>query len=314
MKKHRFRFTRESRERLEQFGEIKASEPSKQTETSKSVTPWWKKSISEKHPAQEKHQTKEQDAPLPPQEEAEEQQDAAPVFCVASRTHVGLVRTSNQDAVIWDDHLCGIADGMGGHKGGETASAQARDGLIELLKGKQPDPNELHQAMKSVNRRIFLQAAEDENLAGMGTTVTALWFDKACVYIAHVGDSRCYRLRGGELTQVTDDHSVVAELQRAGVLTPERAAIHPMRNVITRAVGTQNTVCVDMLAEKRKYGDKWLVCSDGLHGMVSEEVIQTVLITYPPEEAAEQLLQAALAGGGQDNVSLIIIEDREVAR
>lgn len=290
MKKHRFRFSKESRESLERFGE-----PEKQESKPETV----------EAPASEAAE------PQPVTAQAAAQPEDAVGFTVAVRTHVGLVRASNQDAVIHDGHLCGVADGMGGHNGGEVASAGARDRLIELLHGKEPDPTELHQAIRTVNRKLFIQAAENEALSGMGTTLTALWFGPECVYIGHVGDSRCYQLRDGELKQITDDHSLVAEMLRAGILTAEQAAAHPMKNVITRAVGTEASVVVDMTAVVRKPGDRWLVCSDGLHGLVSDEQLRDALADNPPEQAADLLLQAALDAGGRDNISLVIVDDRE---
>lgn len=236
-------------------------------------------------------------------------------MCIAARTNVGKVRHSNQDALIEapEDSLWGVADGMGGHNGGETASAGARDGLIELLHGKEPEQGCLRTAIGAVNRRLFLQQEDDESLAGMGTTLTALWLSKTCVYIGHVGDSRAYRLRDGKMEQITDDHSVVAELVRCGMLTKEQAAIHPMRNVITRAVGTEEGIEVDLLCEERRKGDVWLVCSDGLYGMVEDEDIEEILKNHEPEKAAELLIEAALNGGGRDNVSVVVLQDKEGA-
>lgn len=239
--------------------------------------------------------------------------DDAP-FVVAVRTHIGKVRSSNQDAVIEAGRLVGVADGMGGHQGGETASAGVRDHLIAYLKSASPDPTVLSRAIKAANRRLFIQAQETPSLRGMGTTLSVLWLGDECAYIGHVGDSRVYRMQGEELEQITDDHSYVMEMVRAGLITQEEAATHPMRNVITRAVGTEGGVDVDVKAAVRKPGDIWLICSDGLHGMVKEPQMAELLRNNPPEQAADLLLQAALDAGGRDNISLVVLLDKEGAK
>lgn len=228
-----------------------------------------------------------------------------------TRTDIGRVRASNQDALIDAWPLLGVADGMGGHQGGEVASASARDLLIQLLKGKEPDPQALRTAITAVNKRLFIRQGEEKELAGMGTTLTVLWAGKEDMLIGHVGDSRAYRLRDGEWRQMTADHSMVAEMVREGLLTQEQAACHPMRNVITRAVGTEEGVNADILTEKRCRGDVWLVCSDGLHGMVDDEKLADLLRRNDPEKAADLMLQAALEAGGRDNISLAILVDGE---
>ena len=148
----------------------------------------------------------------------------------------------------------------------------------------------------------------------MGTTLTILWFAGDAVHIGHVGDSRAYRLRDGKLTQITDDHSVVAEPVRSGMLTPEQAASHPMRNVITRAVGTEEGVEIDLLCEERHAGDVWLVCSDGLYGMVPDSAMEAILTVNTPQAASKLLLDAALAAGGHDNVTVVLVQDKEGSR
>ena len=287
---HKFHFSKESKERLKNF------------------------LLGDRHKAGKDTPAEEEKTPV---QESSAQVVMAPTVCggvvVAARTDIGKVRRSNQDALVEspEDRLWGVADGMGGHNGGETASAGARDGLIELLHGKDPEQGALRTAIGAVNRRLFLQQKEDESLAGMGTTLTVLWLTDACVYIGHVGDSRAYRLRDGEMKQITDDHSVVAELVRSGMLTREQAATHPMRNVITRAVGTEDGIEIDLLCEERRPGDVWLVCSDGLYGMVDDESIAQILRDNPPQKAADKLIKAALEGGGKDNVSVVILHDKE---
>lgn len=269
---HQFRFTKESKERLKAFLTGEKAEPA------------------------------EMPAPL------EEPADLA----AAVRTNIGKVRQSNQDAVIAapDTRLWGVADGMGGHNGGETASASARDGLLEQLSGKGPEQAALRIAIGAVNRSLFLRQKEDASLSGMGTTLTVLWVSDQCVYLGHVGDSRAYRLRDGEFKQITEDHSVVAELVRSGMLTPEQAANHPMRNVITRAVGTEDGIEIDLMCEDRRPGDVWLVCSDGLHGMVTDEKMAEIIKKNKLEKAADKLIAAALDAGGRDNVSLVLLQDK----
>jgi PPM family protein phosphatase len=228
-----------------------------------------------------------------------------------TRTNIGKVRTSNQDAVIDSWPLLGVADGMGGHQGGEVASSSTRDLLVQQLKGKTPEATMLRNAITAVNRRLFIHQQEDKDLSGMGTTLTVMWVGKEKIYIGHVGDSRAYRFRDGELTQITSDHSMVAEMVREGVLTLEQAACHPMRNVITRAVGTEEGIDADILTEERKRGDVWLICSDGLHGMAGDAKMAEILRVNPPEAAADLLVEAAMDAGGRDNISLTLFVDGE---
>ena len=277
---HKFRFSKESRARMENFaiGEEPASQKA-----------------GEEQPGKTEPEEKLPDEPL----------------IVETRTDVGKVRATNQDAVIEGEMLWGVADGMGGHKGGETASAGARDGLIEVLMGKEPSVEALRAGVEEVNARLFEQQKENANLAGMGTTLTALWLSDHFVYIAHVGDSRAYLVRDGKMQQVTKDHSLVAELFRMGQLTREQAANHPMRNVITRAVGTEEGIETDVIVEERRKGDLWMVCSDGLYGMVPDDQIKAALTAHTPKKAADLLLDMALKAGGRDNVSIVVLLDRE---
>lgn len=231
---------------------------------------------------------------------------------VAWRTDVGRVRANNQDAVICSGTLMGVADGMGGHNGGEIASAGAREGLIEALKDQEPGTLALSNAVRKVNLKLFEQQSADDSLDGMGTTLTVLWVADTEVHIGHVGDSRAYLLRDGELRRMTSDHSMVAEMVRKGLLTEEQAACHPMRNYITRAVGTEVTIEVDTDTVERKTGDRWLVCSDGLHGLISEEKIKAYMQEDDLEKAVDQMLQEALNNGGRDNISLILLLDEGV--
>ena len=250
-------------------------------------------------------------SPEQPQSKAEENLPAG--ILSAFRTDVGKVRANNQDALIVSEklRLYGVADGMGGHKGGEVASTSARDDLLRELEGKTPSVAALSGAIEEVNRQIYHQQEHDDALTGMGTTLSVLWMSDNFVYIGHVGDSRVYLLRDGEFKQMTLDHSLVEQLVREGVLTEEEAQNHPMRNIITRAIGTDESVEVDVVVEERRKGDLWLACSDGLHGLGDDRQRRDALRQYAPEKAADVLLKAALDAGGRDNVTLVIVHDGE---
>ena len=160
-------------------------------------------------------------------------------------TDTGRVRKTNQDAVIIGNGLAGVADGMGGHNAGEIASGSLRDGLLRETEGKTPDKDTLEEAVKAVNMRLYTMQEEDDSLTGMGTTLTVLWPTEREMIIAQVGDSRAYLIRNGKMTQMTEDHSMVADMVRSGVLTEEQAACHPMLNnwtwISTRKNGKRAT-------------------------------------------------------------------------
>lgn len=246
-----------------------------------------------------------------PAAEPEEERAECPVsgFSIASRTDVGRVRKSNQDALIIGEGIAGVADGMGGHNGGEIASGETRDGILRELQGKTPDRQVLEEAVKKVNLEVWERQEKDAALTGMGTTLTLLWPGEKEMLIAQVGDSRAYLIRDGKMRQVTEDHSLVGDMVRRGVLTEEQAACHPMRNYITRAVGTEDAIEVDLYSEKRKKGDRWLICSDGLYSQITKTALEEAAQTEDPETAADRLLQAALEGGGKDNITLILMTD-----
>lgn len=189
-----------------------------------------------------------------PAAEPKEERAESPVsgFSIASRTDVGRVRKSNQDALIIGEGIAGVADGMGGHNGGEIASGETRDGILRELQGKTPDRQVLEEAVKKVNLEVWERQEKDAALTGMGTTLTLLWPGEKEMLIAQVGDSRAYLIRDGKMRQVTEDHSLVGDMVRRGVLTEEQAACHPMRNYITRAVGTEDAIEVDLYCEERK--------------------------------------------------------------
>jgi len=225
---------------------------------------------------------------------------------VHAKTHTGLVRVSNQDALLVMAGAFGVADGMGGHSGGETASRIAVQVVQNALQGKAPEERALKTAMEAANRRILEMGKRDAKLAGMGTTLTFIWEGPHEVWIGHVGDSRAYLYRNGELSRQTEDHSLVAELVRNQLITAEMALEHPYRNIITRALGIDPVVQPDLLKVEKQAGDLWLVCSDGLHGMVPDNQIAEVLGALNGEKAAEKLLELAIEHGGQDNVSFVL--------
>ena len=259
----------------------------------------------EEKKAGERHESFMQSAPELNPEFSAEQGTLKAVW----RTDVGRLRKNNQDAVILGNGLAGVADGMGGHRGGEIASTGLRDRLLRETKDCSPDSDTLEKAVKTVNRELWEQQENDANLSGMGTTLTVLWPSEKGMIIGQVGDSRAYLFREGILTQVTNDHSMVADMVRKGVLTEEQAACHPMRNYITRAVGTEENIEIDMSIHDRKQGDRWLICTDGLYGMMSREQLQYLTAVDDMGEAADKLLMAALEGGGKDNISLVILQD-----
>lgn len=231
-------------------------------------------------------------------------------------TDPGKVRQNNEDALLvgdgGDETLFVVADGVGGFEAGEVASSIAIDVLREL--GPE-DPFE--GAIEEANRRILAASRGDERLSGMSTTVVAARFGgsrrEPVVEIAHVGDSRAYLYRGGELEPVTEDHSLVAELVRSGDLTREEAFEHPQKNLITRALGTEDGVSVDTAVLPVEVGDRFVLCSDGLTDMVREAGLREILGRHPedPEGAARELLYAALEAGGNDNVTIVVVDVRE---
>ena len=233
---------------------------------------------------------------------------------VCQRTHQGLVRSSNQDSLLVDQGVYGVADGMGGHKGGETASRVAVQVVKNALRGKKAEKRALEVAVEAANRRIFDMARHDSALNGMGTTLTLLWEAEKCVHLCHVGDSRAYLLRGGEFRQITDDHSLVAELLRNNMISPDAARTHPYRNVITRAVGVDPVVTADIFTHDTQEDDLWLICSDGLTNMVPDETLASVLKEADSDEtAADELLALALEKGGTDNITFVLCRITEVA-
>jgi protein phosphatase len=228
----------------------------------------------------------------------------------ASATHAGRKRRHNEDAYVERPPLFAIADGMGGANAGEIASRLAAGALEEGGGDASAAETRVVDLIQEANRRVFERANEDESASGMGTTMTVAIVDDGGVTIGHVGDSRAYRLRGGELEQLTDDHSLVAELVRSGRLTPEEADMHPQRSVITRAVGTDPDVDVDAFTVPGEPGDVYLLCSDGLTDMVDDGIIRGVFEEHPGDlkAAAKALVGAANRVGGDDNITVVCFQ------
>jgi len=222
-------------------------------------------------------------------------------------TDVGRVREGNEDAFLVDDAmgLVAVADGMGGHRAGEVASATALEALRSAITHGRP----LRESMEDANEAVFTKSLTDEELRGMGTTLTAATLvSYGTVLIGHVGDSRAYLLHDGELRQVTVDHSLVEELVREGRLTADEAAVHPQRSIITRALGLDASVEVDVYPVELAPGDRLLLCSDGLTGMVQTETIAGILRREEdPARAAAALIDAANVAGGEDNITVVVV-------
>lgn len=232
--------------------------------------------------------------------------EGEPAF--AGDSHIGLVRSGNEDAFLLAPPLFAVADGMGGHLAGEVASSLA----IETLLASAPrtsDAKALARAVHQANEAVIQAAKEGRGRQGMGTTLTAVMLDGTRIAVAHVGDSRAYLLHFGRLQQLTNDHSLVADLVRLGQLTPEEARTHPNRSVITRALGSDRNMLVDAFELEAAPGDRLLIASDGLTSMVSDEMIERILATAPtPADAVDALIDAALDAGGTDNVTVIVTD------
>jgi protein phosphatase len=225
-------------------------------------------------------------------------------------SHRGRRRRHNEDAYVVQPPLFAVADGMGGAKAGEVASALAADAVQESRNDGQSGEARVAALIEEANRRVFRRASEDRDASGMGTTMTAALVEGDEVAIGHVGDSRAYLIREGRLEQLTDDHSLVAELVRSGKLTPEEAETHPQRSVITRALGTEADVDVDTFSVQAAPGDLFLLCSDGLTSMVDDETILDAVDRHRADlkEAAKALVNAANRGGGEDNITVVFFE------
>jgi serine/threonine protein phosphatase PrpC len=222
-------------------------------------------------------------------------------------TDTGMVREGNEDSYLVDRRLdlFAVADGMGGHRAGEVASAVALGGLREAV----DDGISVADAVGRANTAVWDRASDDTELAGMGTTLTAATFDGTTLTIGHVGDSRAYLFRNGAIEQLTVDHSLVAELIRDGRISEEQAAVHPQRSIITRALGVDSSVDVDVYSLVLHPADRVMLCSDGLTSMVRTPRIAEILgAQSDPTAAANALVDAANSAGGEDNITVVVLD------
>ena len=225
-----------------------------------------------------------------------------------SRTDIGCLRDHNEDSLVVTPPLFAVADGMGGHAAGEVASEIAVRVLSELAP-EHPDVEALGRAIEEANRAVIQAAREGRGRHGMGTTMTAAMLEGERLVIAQVGDSRAYLLHQGKLQQLTRDHSLMADMIEAGQLTPEEARTHPQRSVITRALGSDAHLHPDIYEINVETGDRLLICSDGLSGMIFDDQIENTLRrVQDPQRCASQLVNEAIAAGGHDNVTVIVAD------
>jgi protein phosphatase len=231
---------------------------------------------------------------------------------ITCKTDTGRQRRDNEDSAFARAPLFVVADGMGGAQAGEVASRIAIEAFEhDLPDGMTPEQG-LAERVRQANRRIYASSQEEQERAGMGTTLTAAYLEEQSLAIAHVGDSRAYLLRDGALQRLTRDHSLVDELVQRGKLTEEQAAEHPQRSIITRALGPEPEVEVDTWSYPVRPGDVLLLCSDGLTSMVSEEQVGIILAHAGNlEQAGDELIAAANAAGGRDNITVVLFEVQE---
>ncbi len=249
----------------------------------------------------------------------------------AGRTHVGMKRAHNEDSLrlFREENLFIVADGMGGHASGEVASQMSVETLAEFFrataeddevtwpykmdKGRKYEENRVITGVKLSNRKIFESAGRDSKLKGMGTTIVVVLFVNGGVYVGHVGDSRVYRFRSGKLTQLTEDHSLLNDYIKMKNLTPEEIEAFPHKNVIVRALGMKETVQVDVSYEVPEVGDIYMLCSDGLSGMVHDDQLARLLSEDETDldKKCERLIETANENGGTDNITTILIRYEE---
>lgn len=240
-------------------------------------------------------------------------------FDVWAQTDVGLKREINQDAVLVDHdlNLYIVADGMGGHKGGEVASALAVETVQEVISGRLKESRvvprrALADAYREASSRIHHKSTfESPELMGMGTTMVLFWEYQGRFFIGNVGDSRAYLFKAPNFWQLTEDHSLINEQVRAGVIREEDIDTVANKNVITRSVGFEREVVVDVLEREPSPGEIYLLCSDGLSGMISADGLARLVASTKPEELVTKCINAAKKGGGDDNISVIVIRPKE---
>lgn len=238
-----------------------------------------------------------------------------PVFALAARSEVGLIRSGNEDSALTSANLIAVADGMGGHAGGEIASAIAINELLKLVAVSQSPEIDadsiedlLAQSISDIDLEILRVANEDLALRGMGTTLTALLLHEDRIALIHVGDSRAYRLRDGELEQLSLDHTVIQEMLDSGQLTPAEVSEHPQRSLLTQVLmGTGNLNPV-LVVYERKAGDRYLLCSDGLSNVLNNKEIKSLLKKNKREDAVAALVEATYVNGAPDNVTVLVAD------
>lgn len=226
----------------------------------------------------------------------------------AGLSDVGRVRTHNEDAVLLSPPLYAVADGLGGHEAGEVASTIAIEALVEHSP-RRADAKALGRAARAANKAVIDAAREGRGRDGMGTTLTAALVEGTYIVVAHVGDSRAYLFHDDELERITQDHSMVADMVRRGTLTEEQSREHPNRSIITRALGSDPNMYADTYEVDAEPGDRLLLCSDGLTGMLTDNRIADILRSYrDPESTVRALVDAANAAGGHDNISVALVD------
>jgi protein phosphatase len=248
------------------------------------------------------------------------------IYEICTQTDPGLTRENNEDAVGFDvaTKLCILADGMGGYNAGEIASGMAvafiKSEMTRWLSqaGLHANSKEVRRALEicveNANHSIFNAGNSNPHYAGMGTTLVVGVFQKDRLMLGHIGDSRCYRVRGGKLQQITKDHSLLQEQLDAGLITPEQALTSLNKNLVTRALGVEDAVLLEVHEHKVELGDTYLMCSDGLSDMLRDEAIATIMLADgTQEQKASQLVAAANQAGGRDNISVVLAHARQAS-
>ncbi len=229
---------------------------------------------------------------------------------IGAGSDIGRARERNEDSYVVEEPLFAVADGMGGHRGGAVASSLALESLRDVLMDERVAPTALIDEIKAANQRVLQRGESDRELRGMGTTLTALLAQEGKAHIAHIGDSRAYLLRDGSLKQLTEDHTLVRRMVTEGKLLPEEAERHPQRSILTKALGVDQDIEPDTLTlDPILPGDRLLLCTDGLTSMVDSDRIEEVLQSEDdPQRAAETLIDEANAAGGDDNITVVILD------
>ena len=248
------------------------------------------------------------------------------IYEICTQTDPGLTRDNNEDSVTFDvaTRLCILADGMGGYNAGEIASGMATAFIKSELgrwlsqAGRNANSKEVRRAMEicveNANHSIFNAANSNPQYSGMGTTLVVGVFQNTRLMLGHIGDSRCYRWRAGQLQQITKDHSLLQEQLDAGLITPEQALTSVNKNLVTRALGVEDAVLLEVNEHRVELGDIYLMCSDGLSDMISDEAIAAILLGAKSlDQTARELVIAANEGGGRDNISVLLAQAGEAS-